>query len=335
MDMTIDFHELKAVKKLAAFGLFVAALALAGCGSMQTTTGLLDQARADFRAAQSNSNTVSLASLELKQAGDALDQANTAAHNRDGAETVDRLAYIAKQKTAIAQEAGKQRAAEQAIANSGRERDRMRLEQRTAEADAAKMRADAAANQARIAQANAETAQRSAEQAQRATADARRDTADAQAKAQEAQARAQDAEARARQLELQLGELAAKQTERGLVVTLSDVLFNVDQAQLTADGVAKVQKLADVLQKNPQRVVLIEGFTDSTGSAAHNQDLSERRALSVQSALAGMGVARERIATRGYGMAYPVGDNATAMGRQLNRRVEIIISGEGAKVLPR
>ena len=96
-----------------------------------------------------------------------------------------------------------------------------------------------------------------------------------------------------------------------------------------------VQKLATVLQNNMQRTVLVEGHTDNTGSQAHNQDLSERRANAVRSALVLMGVSRDRIETKGLGEAFPVAENNTAQNRQLNRRVEIILSDVNGKILPR
>jgi outer membrane protein OmpA-like peptidoglycan-associated protein len=113
------------------------------------------------------------------------------------------------------------------------------------------------------------------------------------------------------------------------------VLFGTDQARLTPDGMNTVRKLADVLNQNPNRTVLVEGFTDSTGTSAHNQELSERRAAAVASALTGMGIARERVAMRGYGRSYPVAGNDSAGNRQLNRRVEIVLSNEGAAIPPR
>jgi outer membrane protein OmpA-like peptidoglycan-associated protein len=119
------------------------------------------------------------------------------------------------------------------------------------------------------------------------------------------------------------------------VVTIGDVLFATDRAELTPNGMATVRKLADVMMQNPDRSVLVEGFTDSTGSTAHNQDLSERRAASVAQALTGLGVPRERVAMRGYGEAYPVASNDSASSRQMNRRVEIVLSNEGAPIPPR
>jgi outer membrane protein OmpA-like peptidoglycan-associated protein len=93
--------------------------------------------------------------------------------------------------------------------------------------------------------------------------------------------------------------------------------------------------LADVLNQNPGRNVLIEGFTDSTGSHAHNQELSERRATAVRAALTEMGVGKERVSMKGYGEGYPVASNDTASNRLLNRRVEIVLSNEGGAIAPR
>jgi len=133
----------------------------------------------------------------------------------------------------------------------------------------------------------------------------------------------------------QLDALNAKKTDRGMVITLSDVLFNVDKAQLKSGGVRNVQKLADFLSQYPAYTVSVEGHTDSTGSDEHNQGLSERRAYSVQAALVNDGIGRNRVATNGYGEGSPIASNGNAAGRQLNRRVEIILSDANGVVAPR
>lgn len=287
--------------------LLAIAVLVAACSSVPTTTSLLDQTRADYVTAQSNPKVASYAPLEMQQAGVAMAQANAAAKDDDSAEKIDKLAYLARQKIALTQEVAKQKAAEAEVASAGKEREQLRLDQRTNEANQAQMQAE----QSRL-----------AEQV-------------AQGKTAEAQRKTQEAQAHAAQLEAQLADLAAKKTERGIVITLSDVLFGTDQARLTPDGMRTAQKLADVLQQNPQRTVLIEGFTDSTGAASYNQQLSERRATAVRSALSDMGVTRERIAIRGYGESYPVAANNTSQSRQLNRRVEIILSDDSGKIAPR
>jgi len=190
-----------------------------------------------------------------------------------------------------------------------------------------------------------ETAKRKDAEATVSQADAERDKIRLAARTEEAdksqrsaeasQRQAQDAEMRARQLELQLNELNAKQTDRGLVITLGDVLFDTNRAQLKSGGVREVQKLADALKQNPQRTVFIEGFTDSTGNESYNQELSERRATAVRDTLLGMGVSSDRITTRGYGKSFPVASNDSETGRQLNRRVEIVISDESGNIRSR
>lgn len=300
----------------------VAVVALVtACGSVPNTTSLLDQTRNDYRQAQSNPNVVNYAPLELKQAGEAMAQANAAANDNDSAEKIDKLAYLAKQKIAVSQEVAKQKSAEAEVANSGKQRDQMRLDQRTNEADAANLSAEKARQDALLAQSQ--------------TAQAQRDAQAAQVDAANAQRQAQDAQARNAQLEAQLNDLAAKKTARGLVITLGDVLFGTDLSGLTPTGMNTVQKLANVLQQNPQLTVLVEGFADSTGAADYNQALSERRAGAVQTALQGFGIARERVAMRGFGEAYPVAANDSAGNRQLNRRVEIVLSDDTGKVMPR
>jgi len=294
--------------------LLASAVMLAACGSMPTSTSTLDMARGDFVAANNNPQVSTYAPLEFRAAGDALDQANAAAAKRESLDTIDRLAYIAKQKIATAQQVASQKAAETDIANSGRARDRLRLEARTNEADRAKADAERAKMDAQSAQARAEAAQRSA---------------------MNAEAQTREAQARTAQLEAQMADLQAKKSERGMIITIGDVLFATNRATLTPDGMNTVRKLADVLKQNPNRTVLVEGFTDSTGSAAHNQELSERRAGSVAAALTSLGIARERVAMRGYGPAYPVAGNDTAGNRQLNRRVEIVLANEGSVIPPR
>ena len=121
-----------------------------------------------------------------------------------------------------------------------------------------------------------------------------------------------------------------------MVITLGDVLFGINKSELKSGGMHNVQKLADFLKEYPKHKVLIEGYTDSTGSAEHNQKLSERRANSVQAALVSqMGISQDRITTRGYGEEFPVAKNDSTSNRQMNRRVEIIISDENGTLSPR
>lgn len=151
------------------------------------------------------------------------------------------------------------------------------------------------------------------------------------AKAQTAAATEQSA-----RLQAEIDQLKATPTNRGLVLTLGDVLFDTGKAELNSGASRKLDQLAQFLSEHPDRRVQIDGFTDSIGSDAFNQELSRRRADSVKSALLNRGVSSSRIGTEGYGKAYPVANNSDSGGRQLNRRVEVVIGGDnGTPISPR
>lgn len=284
----------------------LAMVSVAGCSTVAENSRL-NEARNDYRAAQDNPQVVKHAPVELKQAGDALARANDASSRQDDAAEVTHLAYLAKQRSAIAQETATQKEAETAVANAGTERSKIRLDARTDEADRARLDADTSQREADAARQQADAARHQSEMSQQ---------------------QARDAEQRTGQLEAELKELNAKRTERGLVITLGDVLFDTNQAQLKPGGTRSLQKLAGFLKRYPQRNAQVEGHTDNTGGAEYNQALSDRRADTVRTYLVDMGIDNQRIATRGFGDVSPVASNNTASGRQLNRRVEIILSDE-------
>lgn len=150
--------------------------------------------------------------------------------------------------------------------------------------------------------------------------------AQAEAERQQIQIKARTREAD--DLARQLAELKAKPSERGMVVTMGDVLFEFDKSNVKAGGMRIISQLAEFLKQHPERSVRIEGHTDSVGSDSYNQQLSERRAEAVKRALRRAGIEDARMTTIGYGKTYPIATNATSSGRQQNRRVEIIISDE-------
>jgi outer membrane protein OmpA-like peptidoglycan-associated protein len=201
----------------------------------------------------------------------------------------------------------------------------------SAEKEKANREAAMKAQEAEQARTQAEARAREAEQA-RTQAEAR--AREAERARMEAAAKAEEVEkARAEVDELlsQLSDLKARQTERGIVLTMGDVLFAFDKATLSLEAFRNVDKLTDFLQKHPNRSVLIEGHTDSVGSEEYNLDLSEKRAEAVKNQLVAKGVGKGRIATKGYGKKYPVASNDTSDGRQLNRRVEVVVLNEGVK----
>ena len=129
-------------------------------------------------------------------------------------------------------------------------------------------------------------------------------------------------------LEEQIASLTTTQTDRGLVMTLGDVLFDTGQAELKNSANRTVLKIVQFLQLNPKRVVRIEGYTDSTGGEHENLKLSRDRAQAVADVLVDLGIDEKRIQVEGYGDQYPVEVNASERGRAQNRRVEIVFSDE-------
>ena len=277
---------------LAAF-LFIAACATPS----PVDPPVLVQARASVAAAQADPEVVSRAPSELEAARASLASAEAMAKEGDGVEMAHQ-AYLAEQRSRIARELAQARRHEAEIARAGDERNRVLVESRTeekyraAEAEAALARARAAQEQQSV--ANRELA------------------------------------AEVQRLQAQVRELEARETQRGWVITLgSDLLFDSGGATLKPGGRRALANVARIMRNEPERKIAIEGFTDDRGSAETNRRLSERRAQAVRRALIGAGVAPSRIDARGLGESYPVASNASPAGRQLNRRVEILI-GEHA-----
>ena len=206
--------------------------------------------------------------------------------------------------------------AEADAARSAAERDRLAAEQ--AKADLEKARADADAARA-AAQAQADEARRLAEQNAREASAARLAREQAE----------KDRDAAREQLRQQLNLiLETRETARGLIVNLSDVLFDVDKATLKPGAREKLARIAGILGSHPDLKIEIEGHADSTGAEDYNLRLSERRAESVRAYLGDQGIGKSVVSAVGFGESRPVATNGTASGRQQNRRVEIIVSGE-------
>jgi OmpA-OmpF porin, OOP family len=183
---------------------------------------------------------------------------------------------------------------------------------------------------ARLAEEHAEAAREQAdlarENAQRAAEEA------AVAEEHAAQVSHQSTSARRAQLERELAELKAQDSDRGLVLTLGDVQFSPNQAELTVGATRRLDPLVLLLKDQPRRTIYIEGHTDSSGTGSYNLELSQRRADAVRDFLVDNGISPNRIVARGYGEADPVASNDTTSGRRENRRVEVIVPREGNRV---
>jgi outer membrane protein OmpA-like peptidoglycan-associated protein len=145
-----------------------------------------------------------------------------------------------------------------------------------------------------------------------------------------------EAKDQAARLQAEVDQLKATPTPRGLVLTLGDVLFDTGKADLNPGSARKLDQLAQFLTEHPERRVQIDGFTDSVGTESYNLDLSQRRAGAVKSSLITRGIDPSRIGSQGYGKNFPVAGNTDSGGRQLNRRVEVVIGGDnGASIAAR
>jgi outer membrane protein OmpA-like peptidoglycan-associated protein len=219
-------------------------------------------------------------------------------------------------------------------------------------ADAASMRHDEAgiaqpaymaAQSARLAQlkgaAKADDARVAAGQAERDSIllAARNNQVDSANRATDAAKIARDqATENSARLQAEIDALKAKPTDRGLVLTLGDVLFETGSSTLSPGAGRNLDRLVQFLTEHPDRLVQIDGFTDSIGTDSFNQDLSQRRADAVRFALLSRGISSARVATQGYGKSYPVASNSESSGRQLNRRVEVVIGADdGAAIAAR
>lgn len=156
-----------------------------------------------------------------------------------------------------------------------------------------------------------------------------REVGTATAQTNTALAQRDQATAQTARLQAEVDQLKAKPTPRGLVLTLGDLLFDTGKAQLNPGAARKLDQLGQFLTDHPDRRVQIDGFTDSVGTESYNQTLSQQRADAVKAALTSRGIDPSRIETQGYGEGFPVADNTDSGGRQLNRRVEVVIGNEG------
>jgi len=282
------------LKKQIVISITSISIAAIGVGCAGQRPASLDRAQSSLTQAQQNPAVAQYASAQLSEAQATLTEAERAWANENDREETSHLAYLTEQKAGIAVAVAQQKAAEDEAQRLSAQREDIRVNARTREADLAHAQAESATDQA-IA-----------------------------------------ATARSRALEQELAALKASDTERGLVMTLQEgVLFEYDKAELKAGAMRSLEPLITFLREHPDRTLLIEGHTDSTGSDSYNSDLSQRRAEAVRGFLASNGVNADRIVARGYGESYPVTTNATEAGRQQNRRVEVVIAHEGKRVAER
>jgi outer membrane protein OmpA-like peptidoglycan-associated protein len=262
---------------------------LVACASAPIVDPATTAARQKLTGLQSDPNLSNKAPVAFNEAEAAVRRAEAGFKEADAAA---HAGYLAEQKVAIAEAAAKRRYLEDQRKGLSQQQDEVRLAARTAEAERAEGEAQRAQNQAQQALSEAEMAR---EEAAR--------------------------------LKETIAELNAKQTERGLVMTLGDVLFETGKADLLAGATANLDKLVEFLNEYEEKTVLIEGHTDSRGSDSFNLTLSQQRADSVRAYLTSRGIGSQRLSASGKGESTPVASNESSVGRQQNRRVEVVIQG--------
>ena len=280
---------------VAGLGLIAA---LAGCATTPQRNSALDDAHVAVAKLAEEPGAAQIASKQLQDARDALAQADSAATTHQRPEEVTHFAYLARRQAELGEATLAEARARAQVAQGEANRNRLLLEAREREVGAAR-------EQTREAQAGAAAAQAGAAAAEAGAAAAR------------------ESEERAR---AQLRELQAKQTERGLVLTLGNVLFDTARATLKPGADLVLDRLGSFLQGSPGTKIIVEGHTDSRGSDEYNQQLSHDRARSVLEGLESRGIGADRIQAVGRGKRYPTASNDTPEGRQQNRRVEIVFS---------
>jgi outer membrane protein OmpA-like peptidoglycan-associated protein len=282
-------------------------LALCACVSTPQPNAALESARAAVQTAESDPNVSKYAALDMEAARKDLAIADDAAlHHNEAA--IAQPAYLAAQNARLAQMHAAAKADDARVAAGQAERDQIVLATRNREVQNAKM----------------------------ATNEAKMQTSEALDQRDQATQTAAQATQEAARLQAEVDQLKATPTSRGLVLTLGDVLFDTGRSELNPGSSRKLDQLAQFLSEHKERRVQIDGFTDSVGSDSYNEELSRRRADAVKSALLVRGIDSSRISTQGYGKAYPVANNTDSGGRQLNRRVEVVIGGDnGTAIAPR
>jgi outer membrane protein OmpA-like peptidoglycan-associated protein len=266
-------------------------IGLAGC-SMQANPAL-DRAQVDMREAKNNPMLAERSPTLLVEAASLLDRAEQSWHYKRDREEVDHLVYMTERTLAIAREESRRKGS---LADSETQRERAQfaaLDLRNASSEA-----------------NAR-ARMSGEllESSRAASDANRELI--------------------RELSQKVSAIQTRETERGLVLTLSDdVLFESGRAELKPGARLKLSAIGRFLQDHPERRAVVEGHTDSTGTFAENRELSQRRADSVRAQLLQEGAEPSQIQSKGMGQEFPLASNNSQAGRLQNRRVQILLSSQ-------
>jgi outer membrane protein OmpA-like peptidoglycan-associated protein len=296
-------------------GLLIVAGGCAASAQQRAARSQFERAQAAYQQAEADPNVQMYAQGRLADAQKTLREAEQAKHSDERLH----LSYLAEKKALLASVTGATGKTEQNMEQLRRETSDVLLQKRDRELKAARTESDTKAREAEQWRRLAEARAKDDEAKPRPV----RPTDDAEAKALAAE------QAKAAALANELASLKAQHTDRGMVLTVGDVLFAAGRAEVGPGAQRSIDKLAEFLRAYPKRNVLIEGHTDNLGNEDFNVKLSQQRADAVRDLLTARGISPQRIRTKGYGPKFPVVDNDSAAGRQQNRRVEVLVLNEG------
>lgn len=280
------------------FAAAVLGASLTGCATTQDPSEKLTSLEQEYQTLEQKGFVNEYAPVALQEANEAIERVRDAEERGAESDLIAHYQYLAQKKLDIALAKAKHQQALAVIENSDLRRKEVMLSAKEREANQAMATAEAMRLQAEMANQEAAAARREAKEMSQ----------------------------KANELAGTLRDLSAKETDRGLVLTMGNILFELDKASLKSGTERTLERVAEFLKQYPDREVLVEGYTDSTGPEQYNQELSQERAKAVADKLAEYGVQDARLKTKGYGEEYPVANNDTKAGRQQNRRVELVVS---------
>ncbi|MGQ9426699.1 OmpA family protein [Gilvimarinus sp. F26214L] len=279
---------------------------MAGCASTPENE-MVSEARQTVETAQQSPEVAQHAAVKLQEAERSLAQAEQLLEQggEENTRAAEHQAYLAKQQATTANQRAALGEAREEVAEASQMREQILRQSREDELQTAERRAQTAERRLESARARAQSAEE-----------------------RTAQSQSQSEEQELAELQETVRSLQAQQTERGMVLRMGDVLFDFGDDELKPGGERSVRELARYLERNPDRRLLVEGYTDAVGAEDFNRQLSERRAESVREQLVAAGIEEDRIEVRGHGEGFPIATNETTAGRQLNRRVEVVVGSE-------
>lgn len=300
---------------------------LSACSSTQTTP--------EMQLAQSKYENLDKyvmqkhAPLEYKKASDAWEVVSDLSEQGADEEKLNHYSYLSQKRSEIALAVAEESQAKASIESAEVRRKDVLLEKRDEQLTEAELVAQQQKIRAELLEDQTEELSEQYRERGEQLTEAQLSATEQEMRADLAEQRYQDSTQKLKTLESELEEVKTQQTDRGMILTLNNIVFDLNKAALKPGAETTLDRVADFLREYQNRQIIVEGFTDSTGTDAYNKQLSEKRAAAVKDYLVTQaGISASRINAEGYGEEFPVANNDTRTGRQLNRRVEIVVANE-------